>query len=102
MTGKPDTIVRLYCIEDGQLVDTKNEFPIEQLGGSVPIVGDLIVEPGVSGDQERRFVAAYRTVYEVKARYFLPHAHGEDYCYVAVVVEDRFGRDDEREIVCVS
>lgn len=102
MTEKLQTVVRLHYVEDGKMVDMKNEFPIEYLGGAVPAVGDLIVEPGVSGDQDRRRVAAYRTVYEVKARYFLPHAHGEEFCYVAVVVEDRFGRDDEQEIVCVS
>ena len=96
------TLVRLYYIENGKMVDMKHEFPIESLGGTVPVVGDLIVEPGVSGDRKRRMVAAYRDVYEVKARYFLPHAHGEDCCYVAVVVEDRKGRDDEFEIVCVS
>ena len=102
MTEKLPTIVRLYYVEDGKMVDMKHEFPIEYLGGTVPVVGDLIVEPGVSGDPKRRLVPAYRAVYEVKARYFLPHAHGEDICYVAVVVEDRFGRDDEYEIVCVS
>ena len=101
MTEKLPTIVRLYCVEDGKMVDMKHEFPVEYLGGTVPTVGDLIVEPGVSGDPKRRMVPAYRTVYEVKSRYFLPHAH-DDTCYVVVVVEDRFGRDDEFEIVCVS
>ena len=43
-----------------------------------------------------------RTVYEVKFRYFLPQAHGEEDVYVALVVEPRPGTHEEIGIVCIS
>jgi len=52
---KIDAQIRLYVDEDGTLVDQKNGIDVDrQLGGMVPHVGDLIVEPAYLLPQSRR------------------------------------------------
>ncbi|MBO1080163.1 hypothetical protein [Roseomonas haemaphysalidis] len=68
--------------------------PLSSYGGTVPAVGDLIVEPGVARGLDRHD-AANRIVHTVVARYFIS---GEA-AHVHLVIEDRPGTRLEREIL---
>ena len=93
--------IRLHrAASDGSLEDLKMEFSSDELGNTVPSVGDLIVDPGVPSGMDRRD-PGNRCVYEVSARYFLPGAHG-DLTYVALVVDVRKAHEAERAVACVS
>ena len=82
---------------EDHFVDLKEDYPLEEFCGTVPAVGDLILDPGVRPEQDRRDYRN-RQLYEVVARYFLPHAHG-DSSYVALVVKSRPAQKTEAEIV---
>ena len=101
MNEKSTRLIRLYVEEDGQLIDMKHEFELPDLAGTVPAVGDFIVDPGVVQGQDRNN-PANRTIYEVISRYFLPHAHGDGLAYVAVVVNSRKATWSEVDIACLS
>ena len=92
-----ETTIRLYECDQGELVYLQNEFGIEQLGGIIPVVGDLIVEPGVSIGLDRE-APENRDIYEVVSRYFLPSTK-PDFNYIAVVVKQRTARQSEADIV---
>lgn len=94
-------VIRLHEEVDGDLKDMKIEFELHELADTVPAIGDFIVEPGVIVGKERN-VPANRTIYEVISRYFMPGAHGDDFCYVAVVVKKRCATEQEFSIACVS
>ena len=84
------------------LVDLKQEYERKDFLNTLPAPGDLIVSPWVSGPTENRRRPEHRTVYEVESRYFLPHAHGEDAVYMALVVKPRPGSEEERGIVTIG
>ena len=92
--------IRLHVYENDRLVDTREEYDISDLAGTIPVVGDLIVSPWVDGGKDRR-EPENRTIYEVISRYFLPGAHGED-SYVAVVVKERKAFESERDVACLA
>ena len=74
-----ETIFRLHAENyNGDLLDLKEEYSPEECASTVPAPGDLIVSPWVAGERDNRRRPEHRTVYEVKARYFLPRAHGDD------------------------
>jgi hypothetical protein len=72
------------------------EYDLAELGGTVPVVGDLIVDAGVLQGRDRSDPTNH-TVCEVATRYFLPSA--AETVYVAVVVRERPGREEERQIL---
>ena len=91
--------IRLYVQdENGRLLDEREEYELPDFCGVVPVVGDLIVNPGVLAGRDRRDVIN-REVWEVISRYFLPHAHGDELCYVVLGVTVRQGEDFEVDIV---
>ena len=89
--------VRLYTKEANGLADTKIEFDDSELAYTVPVVGDLIVDPGVLDGLDRR-VAQNRQVFEVLDRYFLP-SPSRNPIYFALVVSMRPGGLWEHDIV---
>lgn len=96
-----DTIaIRLHEIgSQGQYVDMEEEYDIDDLGG-IPVAGDVIVNPWVTGNRRD---LNNRTVYEVVSRYFLPGAHKSvNTKYIAVVVKLRPALKSESNIVLVS
>ena len=94
-----DTVVRLYDTVGGALTDLEEEFSVnDDLGGTLPMPGDLIVDPGVPTGADRR-EPTDRTVYEVKARYFRPDKKPRDGIqYVVLVVGIRPGDEEERDL----
>ena len=95
-------VVRLYGKDDeGRLYDMKDEYDLSELCNTVPEVGDQIVSPWVDASQDRRDFRN-RQVYEITARYFLPRGHGDDVCYVALLVNKRPGQELEADLVTVS
>lgn len=101
-----DFVARLYSKNpDGHLEDMQNEIDGDEIGGVLPNVGDLIVEPGVP-EGLSRIEPQNRTVYEVESRYFLPghsirNRPSGAATYVALVVKQRTGLESERDLVTV-
>ena len=89
---------RLYTRnEHGELEDMRHEFNLSDFGGIAPVLGDLIVDPGVIGGMDRlRY--DNRTVYRVKERYFLPGKGSPDIVWIVLVVEDRCGDREESSL----
>lgn len=93
--------VRIYLRQqDGTLTDLQEEYDGASFANTVPAVGDRIVDPGVARGLNRH-LPENRDVYEVVSRYFMPDAH-DDLTYVAIVVNSRKGRHEERNLVTVS
>ena len=97
MPNKPpgetrETFVKIFIEEkDGMQWSNYGEFSIDELGGTVPQIGDTIVDPGVPDGLPRQN-PENRDFYEVRKRYFSP-LEGQQ--YIALVVEKRPGRDGE-------
>lgn len=68
--------------------------PLAAYGGSVPAVGDLIVDPHVAKGADRHDPRV-RDLHEVVARYIIP---GE-VAHIHLVIETRRGTHREREIL---
>jgi hypothetical protein len=81
---------------DGTSPEPIDKYGPRQLGGHVPAVGDLIIDPGVQEDWDRRNPEA-RRIYEVTARYFWPTTDMGD-VRIALVVRARQGRPEEINI----
>ncbi len=65
-----ETAIRLlFRNSDGNIEDTSEEFSLDLFGGTIPSVGDLIINPGCAGD---RSDPANRTIWEVRERYVQP------------------------------
>ncbi|MBD8651494.1 hypothetical protein IFT66_10430 [Rhizobium sp. CFBP 13726] len=73
----------------------------EELGGTIPNVGDFVLYPGVPQHADRGDAAAY-TVYEVLKRYFQPQSSEKYGARIHLVVQSRPGRQDEIEILVRS
>jgi len=91
------TVIYLFTEQNGvfERLDGQ-EYELSELGGQLPDVGDLIVDPGVLEGQDRRN-PENRSVYEVKARYFQPRVSGN--VFITMLVEERRGRRGEEEIL---
>lgn len=103
MSNKPTIIVRLYKHVGNALEDTEEQFNLSQLAGTVPAVGDLILDPGCLAGKARED-PANRTIYEVISRYFLPGRHGEDSedSSVAIIVKERTASTTEASMTCIA
>ena len=101
------TLIRLFPREDGRLVDIREEYTLEQLGGEIPNVGDTILSPWMSNVEEDLHVPSQRTFYEVVRRYLLPanprdpnkEPDQEVVIRVALEVRERPGKQDEIELL---
>lgn len=96
MDDKTRVIFRLHeRNENGELEDLRNEFDLGDFGGTIPVVGDSILDPGVITGSPR-FKHDNRTIYEVKERYFLPGKGSSlNIVWIALVVEERCGLREE-------
>lgn len=75
--------IRLYLHEpDGRLTDSEEAFGLDDFGGQLPVVGDMIVGPGAA----RRPGETEQDLCTVVGRVFNPRVPGE--C-VALIVEKR-------------
>lgn len=92
------TIIRLYEDEGNSLSFNRSEFDLSEFGGHLPIVGDLIIDPGVVQGLDRN-EPTNRTIFEVTARYFAPGSRDDGYTYVCFVVKPRAGTDKEADIL---
>ena len=103
MSNKPTIVIRLYRCVGNVLEDTTEQFNLSQLAGTVPAVGDLIVDPGCLEGKDREN-PVNRTIYEVISRYFLPGKHDEDSedSSVAIVVKERTASTTEASITCIA
>ena len=100
MTINVAYLVRILTLEDGVITDTRDEYSIEQLGGTIPNIGDMIISPWVRNGDDRQSPSA-REVYVVKRRYFRPRELKEstDYVYVELLVEIREASEAERSLL---
>lgn len=82
----PETTIRIYLRHShGQLDDMSEAFDLTQFAGQVPVIGDVILEPGVLDGLDRTD-PANRRLWQVVGRIFNPRDL-ED--YVLLVVEER-------------
>jgi len=76
------------CKRDGDNVeDARQDFGIDDFGGTVPVIGDAILSPGVRQGLDRG-KPENRRVWEVVGRVFNPHDNKD---YIVLVVDERPG-----------
>lgn len=97
MDHQTKTLIGLFMQRNGYH-EKFDDYDLEALGGTVPTVGDLIVDPGVLQGRDRS-EPTNRTVYEVAARYFHPRTTDSEYVLISLLVKERQGREDERSIL---
>jgi hypothetical protein len=89
-----ETYVHLFYDDGHGCLRDAGAEPLSSYGGTVPVVGDLIVDRNVGKGMDRSD-ARNRTIHEVVARYIIP---GEA-THIHLVIEGRRGTYREREIV---
>ena len=77
--------------DDGMIVSTGEGYYLEDFGGVLPGVGDLIVDPGVVEGRDRR-EPSNRQIMEVEKRYFQPRTDMNEFIWTHLVVPDKAGR----------
>ena len=88
--------IRIYTREkDGTLVDYEQDFDVETFAGQVPMIGDMIVNPGVLQGVDRHD-PSNREFWTVVGRVFNPRDLND---YVALVVEERAPDPREHSVV---
>ena len=90
-------VVRIYEERDGELSDLVHEHNLSEFCNTLPSVGDMIVNPMVSGGLDRSDFNN-REVFEVVSRYFLPSMLVNAY-YAILVVKIRVAKEIEQDIV---
>lgn len=81
--------IRIYVRdENGELHDAEETYEVSSFAGQVPVVGDVILEPGVRGGLDRG-VAENRKIWTVTGRVFNPRDLEN---YIALIVEQRVGK----------
>jgi hypothetical protein len=89
-----ETYVHLFYDDGHGCLRRFGTEPLSSYGGAVPAVGDLLVEKSVAKGLDRNDVKN-RTVHRVVARYFI----AGDETHIHLVIEDRAGTHQEREIL---
>lgn len=80
--------IRIYVRDErGELHDAEETYGIDSFAGQVPVVGDVILEPGVPAGLNRE-LAVNRKIWTVTGRVFNPR---DLVNYVALIVEQRKG-----------
>ncbi|MGQ0590407.1 MAG: hypothetical protein ACT4N8_12910 [Sphingosinicella sp.] len=77
----------LHRDPNGAIFDGGEDFAPEHFAGQVPMIGDMIVNPGVLQGQDRQ-LPQNRQIWKVVGRVFNPRDN-ED--YVSLIVESRDG-----------
>jgi hypothetical protein len=98
MTDLKDPYVVIYHQTSRGFEYDREGYSIEEFGGVVPAIGDLIVYPGVPADSDRRDPASH-TLYEVTRRYFKPAASENYGPRIVLVVQSRLGEKSEGDIL---
>ena len=80
--------------DDDRLSYERESFTIDELGGVVPMVGDLIAMSGVRQGLDRN-EAKHRKIYEVTKRYFIQPDTDSSGPRMALVVKARIGQQSE-------
>jgi hypothetical protein len=87
-----DLTIRLhYRDKAGKVEDAQNDLGLESFGGQLPMVGDLILDPGVTSGLDRR-ERKNRRMWTVMQRVFNPRDNAD---YIALVVEERQPTESE-------
>lgn len=91
-----EVTIRIYHRkDDGSLVDGQEDYDLAFFGGTLPAIGDLIVNPAASAGVDR-YDPGNRTVWAVVGRVFNPRDMKD---YVALVVEERPPHETEFSVV---
>ena len=101
------TMVRLVAQRGAMLHDLEEEYSLEQLGGQIPNVGDIIISPWMSNPKTDIDEPSKRTFYEVVQRYIHPknpkdpdkYPDQEVFIYISVEVLERSGTEKE-QVLC--
>ncbi len=89
------TIRILHRQPNGTIEDGQHDFDLASFGGVLPAVGDMILDPGVIQGRDRRD-PANREMWTVVGRLFNPRDNAD---YIALIVETRPPRPEERELL---
>ena len=94
-----ETLIRLYRRDGGALeVVTSETYEIEELGGEIPNVGDIIISPWMNNPKDDYNKPERRTFYEVVRRYFTPGRDPGGGPRISLEVQARPGQMDELEL----
>lgn len=92
------TEIRLFFAGQGAPYESDGlSYTLEQFGGTVPAIGDSIVDPGVLSGQNR-LRPENRRILEIRQRFFLPDS-ASGAARVSLVVEERSGRPEELNLL---
>lgn len=92
-----DVTIRIYFRDsDGKLEDGKLDHGVEDFGGTIPVAGDVILEPGVLAGLDRA-LPENRRMWSVVRRVFNPRDNGGS--FIALVVEERRVTEDELDLL---
>ena len=96
----PTTVIGILTIDDdGMIVSIGDGYYLEDFGGVLPGVGDLIVDPGVVEGRDRR-EPSNRQIMEVEKRYFQPRTDRDEFIWAHLVVRIRQAEEHERFVAC--
>ena len=100
MSESPQRLVRLYeRAEDGRLYDRKEDLDVAtELAGTIPRVGEFIIERWLRDAREEPRMWTNRTVLVVEAVYYCPEkSDGErnNHAWIVLVVRPRPMTEDE-------
>ncbi len=90
--------IRLYTEGSHRYEESRDTYGPDEFGGQIPLVGDLIADPGVPAGLDRT-MAQNRTVFEVVKRYFQPARSNEGSAFIALLVRKRPGNEEEADIL---
>jgi hypothetical protein len=92
-----DTVIRIHKQSGNDWEDLQLDFGLEDFGGCVPAIGDMILEPGVRQGLDRRD-ANNRKLWTVVQRVFNPRDVAN---YVVLVVEEKVPTGRECTMVSI-
>lgn len=92
-------MVRIFQRVGEDIEDTSETYELTELGGEIPQVGDLIINPLGPRTYMERKDPSRREVHEVKTRYFRPGVYDGPDKYVVLVVETRAATTAEIEFL---
>jgi hypothetical protein len=91
-----DAVIRiLYRSKDGLIQDFQDEHDLSRFAGTIPIIGDQILDPGVVQGKSR-YELQNRRLLSVVGRVFNPRDNEN---YIALIVEERAPTELESELV---
>lgn len=90
------TFIRLFKGLGENLEAERESYTPADFGGTIPVIGDIIVDPSVRPAADRADPAEH-TLYEVTRRYFVPTAGLP--LLVNLVVRPRAAGFEERDVI---